>query len=309
MKNKILYSLIIIYAFTSLENIFGYHFKWEKKASEPEFEIDIPSNWQYTYITKRNGTVVTITDGIAVIEVRSVQLDKALTQKELINLKAARMSARFSYIRLLYQRKAANHRERYIAAWKVVHKNKQYTEKTAFVLLEDKLLALSCLVLSKDFSNYRVIFDNAAYSLDFSEQKPVPEPVAEETQEPEEIKIPPEDKLYFTEDYLYFNRPNSMYQVLNPKNGNRTVKTGYEITEEKPPEPPKPVVPEPTFVQPIQLPEAAPIQLPFDEEPTVSPAKPQVSQPQPEMPSFEPASEPSFEPVEPIEEDTLAPMH
>jgi len=240
--------LIFIINYVSISSVWGYVFKWEPKSGESPFVIDIPSNWQWTFVTKKNGAIVTLTDGIAVIEVRSINMPEQTDAKTLLNLKAARMSARFNYVKLLYERKAQNHRERYLAAWRIVHKNKSYIERTAFISEENKVLALSCLVSKKDLIAYRVICDNAVYSLDFEEMKepePEPEPIAEEPEpEPIIIKIPPEEKIYFTKEYILFNRPNGMYRALKPENGKKKIETEYEITEET-----KPVFPEQTQSQ------------------------------------------------------------
>lgn len=144
-------------------------YQWESHQSEPGFSLDVPDNWEPETLEKGNGVVVLFREKRAYMEVRSMTLETDTDIDSLINMKSARLAARYQYIRLLGQQKSLYRNDIQIVAWEIRNKGETYIDRSAFLIQDDQAVALSCLSSKKYFSYYSAIFENAIYSLSLME--------------------------------------------------------------------------------------------------------------------------------------------
>lgn len=190
---------ILIIAFLSLTAAQGMEYRWESKNGEPTFSLDIPSDWMQDRIERPNGVLVFFRNGEAMIEIRSVLSEEEVDQTRLINMKAARLSARFNAIQLVSVKKSVYRPELILAIWKMKKNGVEYTDKTAFLAQDEAVVSVSCLTRSALFPKYATLFENAIYSIQMQ---------VEETGR--KVDINKLKKLFV------FNRPNADKAIAAP---------------------------------------------------------------------------------------------
>ncbi len=139
---------------------------------EPTYKIDIPGNWIKKEISGNNGKVVYFhpaDNPMVVIEVRSFVLDKEESIKSLINKKAARLSYYYPSIELGYERFSILRPGVYETRWILENKKGRFVEKSVLLKNNNEVIIAGVSAPEKIYGNYNVLFENALFSVDYSD--------------------------------------------------------------------------------------------------------------------------------------------
>ncbi len=183
--------------------ISAFTFYWDSLGGEPGFSVDVPGSWDYHYKKAENGVLFTASQDGSLLEVRSMLLDREYSQLELVNLRAARLTAKYNSVRLLREDTVKDRQEMHMTIWDVHHKGRSYREYAAFLSNGSKAIILSLLVPVEDVKKRQVVLANAVYSLKmegFSKGEP-PEEV-----EPKQDILSESAKTELM-NVIIFNRP------------------------------------------------------------------------------------------------------
>lgn len=164
-KVKSVFSISLI--FFALNSLHAISFVWQPRSAESGFQLDIPADWDQSYLVKKNGVIVEFRNKDALVEVRSFGLTRDVKLQSLVNQKAARLSAIYSSIRQLYERPSKYRPAIYLAAWKMTKNSKTTVEQSAFLINANKVLVLSCSVPFEDLRKHQTVFENAVFSINF----------------------------------------------------------------------------------------------------------------------------------------------
>jgi len=165
MRLKLLYIIFTSLAVSPL--LFAETVYWEGRNDEKGFAVDIPPEWDKDYEIGANGVVFQARNKNALIEIRSFYMDETKTMEELVNLKSARLFAKYSYIFML--RESEDPDGKHIVLWKLKYKGVSFLEKTVIVRDKEHVLILSCLSTLDEYEENRYIFENATVSVQFTE--------------------------------------------------------------------------------------------------------------------------------------------
>ncbi len=200
-------------------------FTWQPRGDEPAFKVDVPNDWESDYLVKNNGAIVYFRDDAAVIEVRAFVADDDISSSRMIDLKAARLSARYTHVTLLAEKKSSYREGLYLSKWRMVHKNKTYIQTSGFIVEDDLILSISCIAPDYAYNRYRTVFDNALLSLSMAE-----------------IKVDKNAGLLKLKQFFIFNRPNSETNIVpkssssssnSSSNANTVEKTVKDLVKKK----------------------------------------------------------------------------
>jgi len=143
--------------------------EWRPGKSEPGFIIDVPPDWEKDYQYKENGVILTVSKEGSIIEVRSFSVEKEYSTKELLNKKAARLSAMYSYISSVTEKYIDDNKVDTL--WKLKNKGIIYYEHTVIIKKNKFVISLSCLADEIHARKYDTIFENAviSFALDYEQ--------------------------------------------------------------------------------------------------------------------------------------------
>lgn len=149
-------------------------------------------------------------------------MSEKLEFDRLLNLKAARLSSAYPGIQQVDERKSPYRENLYLASFELRDKKKIYRELTAFLIDDTRLISVSCLAPRDVFNSYRTVFDNAIFSLKFTEKK----------EEPLTDRIADLKKFFFT-NVPYANRSEDATEKTdNTPEGKEPVDNTPESTTE-----------------------------------------------------------------------------
>ncbi|MCS6985295.1 MAG: hypothetical protein NZM25_09265 [Leptospiraceae bacterium] len=157
-------SYLFLLFYSSLHSV-SIH--WQSQVGELGFFVEVPPEYRKTYSLRPNGVILSFVYENAAIEVRSFQDEKYANYSypELVDLKAARLSALYNGVRLLYEKPSFYRQNMYVAAWELVHEGVRYIEQNAFIKNGAQIVTISCVAPAKNLSRYQVAFENAIFSL------------------------------------------------------------------------------------------------------------------------------------------------
>ena len=163
-----LYIYILIFALTNVSHLFADTVYWSSRNTEPSFLVDISPDWDKDYITRDNGVIFNARRMGSSIEVRSFTVNEIKSMQQLISMKAARLSAKFSYIFLVRDKEYISGKREIL--WKLKYDKQSYIERTVIIRKETGVIILSCLALEKEYPKVRVIFENAILSIQIAKE-------------------------------------------------------------------------------------------------------------------------------------------
>lgn len=171
MKRGIFYIFLFFLGAIGTD-LFSITFEWKSRKGEPAFSMDIPSDWLYEASVRPNGVIIKFSNSQAEIEVRSFLGADIPSRKGILNSKAARLGAFYGTVYLLEEYESKYNADLYRATWEVSHRNRRYTDNTAFIIDDNGVVVLSCLVPSRAMKKYKIVCENAIYSLRGLESEP-----------------------------------------------------------------------------------------------------------------------------------------
>lgn len=148
-------------------NLSAISFVWQPRSAEAGFQMDIPADWDQSYLVKKNGVIVEFRKKNTLVEVRSFGLNRDVQLQSLVNQKAARLSAIYSSIKQIYERPSKYRPAVYLSAWRLNKSGETLVEQSAFLVNANKVLVLSCTTPFEDLKQQQVIFENAVFSINF----------------------------------------------------------------------------------------------------------------------------------------------
>jgi hypothetical protein len=140
-------------------------YEWASRSGEPGFRLDVPENWRVWESAKRNGVIVQFRKGSARIEVRSMSAKDSFGPQQVLNQKAARLSAEYPFVRYIGERPSRHAAELTLTSWEIRIKGKIFIEESAVYLAPEGPVVVSCLVPQDELEKYRTHCENAFYSL------------------------------------------------------------------------------------------------------------------------------------------------
>lgn len=140
-------------------------YEWSSRAGESGFRIDVPEGWRIWESAKRNGVIVQFRRGQARIEVRSMAAKDSFSTQQILNQKAARLSAEYPLVRYTGERPSRYSAELTITAWEIRVKGKTFVEESAVYLAPEGPVVVSCMLRQEELEKYRTHCENAFYSL------------------------------------------------------------------------------------------------------------------------------------------------
>ena len=161
--------LIFLIAGTSLSSI---TFDWKSRRGESGFALDVPSDWLYEASVRSNGAIIKFSNQEAEIEVRSFIVNEGTDRRALINAKAARLAAYYGTVSLLEERESKYDSTLYRATWQASGRKTRFIDETGFIMNGNSVLIVSCLVPASTVSKYKVICENALFSIRATEGEP-----------------------------------------------------------------------------------------------------------------------------------------
>jgi hypothetical protein len=147
-------------------------YEWSSRAGEPGFQLDIPEGWRTWESVKRNGVIVQFRRKSSRIEVRSMAAKASFSTKQILNQKAARLSAEYPFVRYIGERPSRYPAELTLASWEIKSKGRTYIEESAVFLAPEGPVVISCMVPLDEWEKYRTHCENAFYSLTLGGAQP-----------------------------------------------------------------------------------------------------------------------------------------
>lgn len=158
-------SMLFVWAGTAF--VWGDTVIWKPNKDEAGFYLDVPPEWEKDYEIKKNGVIFNAVHENLSMTVKSYVVEASTTAREVLNGRAAHLSARNSYIYLLREKILGEKEWGVIAYWKLHHHKKSYLEKTIIYVKNNSVLMLICTGPEKEFEEAKIIFDNAILSFGF----------------------------------------------------------------------------------------------------------------------------------------------
>lgn len=140
-------------------------YEWSSRSGESSFRLDVPEGWRTWESVKRNGVIVQFRRGAARIEVRSVAAKDSFSIKQILNQKAARLSAEYPLVRYMGERPSRYSAELTLTSWEIRVKGRVFIEESAVYLAPEGPVVVSCMVRQDELEKYRTHCENAYYSL------------------------------------------------------------------------------------------------------------------------------------------------
>ncbi|GAB4439522.1 MAG: hypothetical protein OHK0011_22120 [Turneriella sp.] len=147
-------------------------YEWRAHAGESGFRVDIAEGWRTWESAKRNGVIVQFRRGSARIEVRSMATKDSFSVQQILNQKAARLSAEYPLVRYIGERPSRYSAELTLTSWEIQFKGRTYVEESAVYLAPEGPVVVSCMVREDELEKYRTHCENAFYSLTLAGGQP-----------------------------------------------------------------------------------------------------------------------------------------
>jgi len=145
---------------------------WSSRSGESGFTIDVPEGWRTWESVRRNGVIVQFRHGTSRIEVRSMAAKDSFSVQQILNQKAARLSAEYPIVRYIGERPSRYSAELNLTSWEIHFKGHLFVEESAVYLAPEGPVVVSCMVLKDNLEKYRTHCENAFYSLNLSGMQP-----------------------------------------------------------------------------------------------------------------------------------------
>ncbi|HNE18609.1 MAG TPA: hypothetical protein PKM44_01395 [Turneriella sp.] len=140
-------------------------YEWGARSGESGFRLDVPEGWRTWESAKRNGVIVQFRRGSSRIEVRSMAAKDSFSTQQILNQKAARLSAEYPLVRYIGERPSRYSAELTLTSWEIRVKGKTFIEESAVYLAPEGPVVVSCMVRQDELEKYRTHCENAFYSL------------------------------------------------------------------------------------------------------------------------------------------------
>lgn len=140
-------------------------YQWTSRSGESGFRLDVPESWRKRESPRRNGIIVQFRQGTAHIEVRSVSARGSYGAQQIINQKAARLSAEYTYVRYVGEKPSRHPTELTLNVWEIQSGGTTFIEESAVYLAPEGPVVVSCRVRHDERQKYRTHCENAYYSL------------------------------------------------------------------------------------------------------------------------------------------------
>jgi hypothetical protein len=147
-------------------------YEWGSRAGESGFRLDIPEGWRTWESVKRNGVIVQFRRKSSRIEVRSMAAKDSFSTQQILNQKAARLSAEYPFVRYIGERPSRYAAELTLTSWEIRFKGKTFVEESAVYLAPEGPVVVSCMVPQDELEKYRTHCENAFYSLTLGGAQP-----------------------------------------------------------------------------------------------------------------------------------------
>lgn len=167
-------SIVLLYT-----AVYGITAQYKSVRDEPAFELDVPQSWEsYRQSDGKTGVFFLYNsyarnDGY--IEVRSFTTENDTTYEDMAHQLTARLASRFFFVEMIKESRPEFRNELLTHDWNISEKKKKFRARTAILISGRKVLVLMCMAPPERFSSFRIIFENALLSLNFSSANPSPE--------------------------------------------------------------------------------------------------------------------------------------
>ncbi len=147
-------------------------YEWTARSGESGFRLDVPEGWRTWESVKRNGVIVQFRRGNSRIEVRSIAAKDSFSIQQILNQKAARLSAEYPLVRYIGERPSRHAAELTLTSWEIRLKGMTFIEESAVYLAPEGPVVVSCMVRQDELEKYRTHCENAFYSLTLGGSQP-----------------------------------------------------------------------------------------------------------------------------------------
>ncbi len=165
-------AMVVVALFVFIQTLPALTYQYTPLNNEPAYKIDIPGNWIKKEISGNNGKVVVFypaDNPAVVIEIRSFVLEKEESIKSIINKKAARLSYYYPSLELGYERFSILRPGVYETRWILENKKGRFVEKSVLLKNNNEVIIAGVSAPEKIYGNYNVLFENALFSVDYSD--------------------------------------------------------------------------------------------------------------------------------------------
>ena len=164
-------TFLIFLVFLNIAPVIGETIRIDGAVNVLPVLVDIPPDWVKNQSVKGNGIIYTLRHENSEMEIRSFVFEN-VDMDYLINAKAARMFAKYSYINILLEKEEMmGDVRRQTVFWKIRSQNMTFYEKTVILQFQNNIVILSCLAPESEYQHHRVVFENAVLSLRYDREE------------------------------------------------------------------------------------------------------------------------------------------
>lgn len=193
---------LVIFLFSPFSVLNAFTFQWDSVRGEPGFRIDVPDGWDYHYELGNHQVTFFSNQSAAELKVLSKLRGEESSLPELVNRRAAELSAHYSAPFLVREDFVQDRDDLYLAIWDYTEKKEKRRLYSAFLKNKNKTLLLELSVSWKDRDKYNVILANVLYSIQMEGGAENIRPGSDKV----EASVLNEEQLQDLKQYFFYNR-------------------------------------------------------------------------------------------------------